>query len=138
MSKAEFVSEVKQIPYGEEKVYAMLSDFNNLERVKDRIPQDKVKKFHFDSDTVSMEIDPVGSISFKMVEKEPCKLIKLETTNSPIPLFLWIQLKPAGEDASFLKVTARAEVNAFLKPMVSKPMQEAVDKIALMIASLSY
>ena len=134
----EFVSEVKHIPYSDDKVYAMLSDFNNLERIKDRIPQDKVKDFHFDGETVSFAIDPVGSIAFKMVEREPCKLVKLKTTNSPIPLFLWVQLKPANETSSYVKITAKAEINAFLKPMVSKPMQEAVDRIAQMIASLSY
>ena len=134
----EFVSEVKHIPYSDDKVYAMLSDFNNLERIKDRIPQDKVKDFHFDGETVSFAIDPVGSIAFKMVEREPCKLVKLETTNSPIPLFLWVQLKPANETSSYVKITAKAEINTFLKPMVSKPMQEAVDRIAQMIASLSY
>ena len=134
----EFVSEIKTIPYTDEKVFAMLSDFNNLERVKDRIPQDKIKDFHFDSDTVSFAIDPVGSIAFSMVEKEPNKLIKLATTNSPIPLFLWIQLKQTEDSLTYLKVTAKAEINAFLKPMVSKPMQEAVDRMATMIASLSY
>ena len=32
----EFVSEIKTIPYNEDRVYAMLSDLSNLERVKDR------------------------------------------------------------------------------------------------------
>ena len=44
----EFVSEIKTIPYNEDRVYAMLSDLSNLERVKDRIPQDKIKDFEFD------------------------------------------------------------------------------------------
>ena len=123
----EFVSEVKQIPHNDERIFTMLSDLSNLERIKDRIPQDKIKNFEFDSDTCSFAVDPVGKITFQIVEREPNKLIKFTTTNSPVPLFLWIQLKQV-----------RADLNPFLKPMVSKPLQEAVDKISTVIASLPY
>ena len=127
----EFVSEVKQIPHNDERIFTMLSDLSNLERIKDRIPQDKIKNFEFDS-------DPVGKITFQIVEREPNKLIKFTTTNSPVPLFLWIQLKQVAEDDTRLKITVRADLNPFLKPMVSKPLQEAVDKISTVIASLPY
>ena len=36
-----FVSEIKQIPHNAERIYGMLSDLSNLERVKDRIPVGK-------------------------------------------------------------------------------------------------
>ena len=88
----EFVSEIKQIPQNDERIYAMLSDLSNLERIKDRIPQDKIKDFEFDSDSCSFSVSPVGKITFQIVDREPCKTIKFQTTNSPVPLFLWIQL----------------------------------------------
>ena len=37
-----FESSVKQIPYPVEDVYRNISDLNNLERVRDRIPEDKL------------------------------------------------------------------------------------------------
>ena len=64
----EFVSEVKQIPHNDERIFTMLSDLSNLERIKDRIPQDKIKNFEFDSDTCSFAVDPVGKITFQIVE----------------------------------------------------------------------
>lgn len=134
----EFVSEVKQIPHNEDRIYTMLSDLSNLERVKDRIPQDKIKDFEFDSDSCSFAVDPVGRIKFQVVEREPNKLVKFTTTNSPIPLHLWIQLKQVAENDTRLKLTVRADLNPFLKPMVSKPLQEAVDKISTVLASLPY
>ena len=85
----EFVSEIKQIPQNDERIYAMLSDLSNLERIKDRIPQDKIKDFEFDSDSCSFSVSPVGKITFQIVDREPCKTIKFQTTNSPVPLFLW-------------------------------------------------
>lgn len=126
----EFVSEIKTIPYNEDRVYAMLSDLSNLERVKDRIPQDKIKDFEFDSDSCSFAVDPVGKITFQIVEREPNKTIKFTTTNSPVPLFLWIQLKQVEEADTRLKMTIRADLNPFIKPMVSKPLQDALDKIS--------
>lgn len=134
----EFVSEVKTIPHNEDRIFAMLSDLSNLERIKDRIPQDKVKDFEFDSDSCSFAVDPVGRINFQIVEREPNKTIKFATTNSPVPLFLWVQLKQVAENDTKLKITVRAELNPFLKPMVSKPLQDAVDKISTVIASLPY
>ena len=134
----EFVSEIKTIPYNEDRVYAMLSDLSNLERVKDRIPQDKIKDFEFDSDSCSFAVDPVGKITFQIVEREPNKTIKITTTNSPVPLFLWIQLKQVQEADTRLKMTIRADLNPFIKPMVSKPLQDSLDKISTVIASLPY
>lgn len=134
----EFVSEIKTIPYNEDRVYAMLSDLSNLERVKDRIPQDKIKDFEFDSDSCSFAVDPVGKITFQIVEREPNKTIKFTTTNSPVPLFLWIQLKQVEEADTRLKMTIRADLNPFIKPMVSKPLQDALDKISTVIAGLPY
>lgn len=134
----EFVSEIKMIPQNDDRIFGMLSDLSNLERIKDRIPQDKIKNFEFDSDSCSFAVDPVGKINFQIVEREPNKTIKFQTTNSPVPLFLWIQLKQIAEMDTRMKITVRADLNPFLKPMVSKPLQEAVDKISTVIAALPY
>jgi hypothetical protein len=116
----------------------MLSDMSNLERIRERIPQDKIKDFTFDRDTCSLTVDPVGSIMFKIVEREPNKTIKFSTTNSPIPLLMWIQLKQVAENDTKMKMTVRAELNPFIKPMVSKPLQEAIEKISEIVAHLPY
>ncbi|WP_106829484.1 SRPBCC family protein [Parabacteroides pacaensis] len=134
----DFISEVKTIPYNEDRIFTMLSDLTNLERVKDRIPQDKIKDFEFDRDSCSLSVDPVGKITFQITEREPNKTIKFVTTNSPLPLTLWIQLKQVTEENTKMKMTVRADLNPFIKGMVSKPLQEAVDKLSAAIAVLPY
>ncbi len=134
----EFVSEVKTIPCNEDRIFCMLSDLSNLEKVKDRIPNDKIKDFEFDTDSCSFTVSPVGKITFQIVEREPNKTIKFSTTNSPVPLLLWIQLKQVEENDTRMKLTIHAELNPFIKPMVSKPLQEAIDKIANALVSLPY
>ena len=135
---ADFVSEVKMIPQNDERIFAMLSDLSNLERIKDRIPQDQIKDLEFDGDSCSFSVSPVGKITFRIVNREPNKTVKFETINSPLPLFLWIQLKQVGEMDTRMRLTARAELNPIIKPMVSKPLQEAVDRISEALASLPY
>ena len=133
-----FVSEIKRIPHKAEHIYGMLSGLSNLERVKDRIPAGKVKDFTFDSDSCSVSVDPVGKICFQIVEREPNQLIKFATTNSPIPLHLWIQLKEVAEADTCMKLTVGAELNPFIKQMVAKPLQEAIDKMAEVLTVLPY
>jgi len=134
----DFISDIKSIPHDDDKVFAMLSDLSNLDRVKDRIPQDKLQNFTFDKDTCSFSVSPVGMVEFKIIEREPNKTIKFETTNSPVPLTMWIQLKQVNTNDTKLKMTVRADLNPFIKPMVSKPIQEAVNKISDILANLPY
>lgn len=134
----EFTSNVKTIPYNDESIFIMLSDMSNLERIKDRIPDDKVQQFTFDRDRCSFEINPVGKIEFQIIDREPNKTIKFETISSPVPINLWIQLKQTEDKTTKMKMTLRADLNPFLKPMVSKPLQDALDKISDVIATLPY
>ena len=71
-----FESSVKTIPASQEAVYEKLSDLNNLEKFKDSLPEDKVKNLSFDSESMMIEVAPVGKIALSIVEKEPCKCIK--------------------------------------------------------------
>ncbi len=134
----EFVSGTKQVPYNDDRIFAMLSDLSNLEKVRDRIPQDKIRDFEFDSDSCGFTVDPVGKITFQVVEREPNKTIKFVTTNSPVPLFLWIQLKQVAEDDTRMRLTVRADLSPLIKPMVSKPLTEGLEKIADLLATLPY
>ncbi|MGN0068560.1 MAG: SRPBCC family protein [Prevotella sp.] len=133
-----FESSVREIDAPQTTVYATLSDLQNLERIKDRLPQDKVKDLTFDSDSVSASVSPVGSVSLRIVNREPHKCIKFETTNSPIPFNFWIQLLPVTERTCKMKLTIKAELNPFIKGMVQKPLQEGIEKMADALQMFTY
>ena len=95
-----FESSIKQVPYSQEAVYRNISDLSNLERVRDRIPEDKLKDFSFDQDSVSINVPPVGQITLKVVEREEPKCVKFETVQSPMPFNLWIQVLPVNDTTS--------------------------------------
>ena len=134
----EFISDIKTIPYGNRIVYESLADLNNLEKLKHRIPPDKIEDFTFDSDSCSFSVQPVGKIRFSIIDREPLKTIKLTTDRSPMEVNMWIQLKETGEQETKMRLTIKAELNPFIKPMISKPLQEGINQIADIIASINY
>ena len=111
---------------------------NNLEKFKDSLPEDKVKNLSFDSESMMIEVAPVGKIALSIVEKDPCKCIKFATTTSPLPFNLWIQIVPVTETECKMKLTIGMELNPFMKGMVQKPLQEGLEKMADMLSIIPY
>ena len=133
-----FESSIKQIPYPVENVYRNISDLSNLERVRDRIPQDKLQDFQFDSDSVQVSVSPVGTIKLRICEREENKCVKFETEQSPMPFNLWIQVLPVDDASSKMKVTVKADIPFMLKGMVSGPLQDGVEKIADALSQIPF
>lgn len=139
----QFESNVKHVPYSQERVYNKLSDLNNLEGVRERLDMvkdkldGKLEDMSFDRDSINLKVQGI-SLTLRIIEREPLKCIKFEGDKSPIPLNLWIQILPVTQEEAKMKVTIRAEVNMFMKAMVSKPLQEGVEKLADMLAMLPY
>ena len=133
-----FESSIKQIPYPVEDVYRNISDLSNLERVRERIPQDKLQDFQFDSDSVQVSVSPVGTIKLRICEREENKCVKFETEQSPMPFNLWIQVLPVDSNSSKMKVTVKADIPFMLKGMVSGPLQDGVEKIADALSQIPF
>lgn len=135
MSK--FESSIKKVAYPQENVYKMLSDLSNIERVRDRIPEDKLKDLTFDSDSVSIT-SPMGPVTLRVMERDEPKCVKFEAEQSPVPMNLWIQMLPTSETESKLKVTIKADLPFFMAAMAKKPLEEGVEKIAEALATIPY
>ena len=134
---ATFESTVRQIPYSQQSVYGMLSDLNNINKVKDRIPADKLNDLSFDADSLSLST-PMGAVRLRIVDREEPKCIKFATEESPLAFNFWIQILPVTESSSKMKLTIKAELNPFIKGMVSKPLQEGLEKIADALQMIRY
>ncbi len=139
----QFESSIKHVPYSQERVYNKLSDLNNLESVRERLGllkdklDGKLEDMSFDTDSLTLKVQGI-SLTLRIIEREPMKCIKFEGDKSPLPLNLWIQILPVTDEEAKMKVTIRAEVNMFMKAMISKPLQEGVEKLADMLAVIPY
>ena len=136
MSK--FESSIRQIEYPQQIVFQGLSNLDNLSKVQDRIPEDKAKDLSFDNDSVSINVPPVGKITLRIVEREEPKTIKFETVESPLPFNFWIQLLPVTETSCKMKLTIKAELNPFIKAIVSSHLQDGIEKIADVLQMIKY
>ena len=138
-----FESEVKHVPYSQERVYTKLADLNNLASVRERLDllkdklEGKLEDMSFDQDSLTLKVQGI-SLTLRIVEREPMKCIKFEGDKTPIPLNLWIQILPVTDVEAKMRVTIGAEVKMFMKAMVSKPLKEGVDKLADMLAMIPY
>ena len=157
---AKYESKKKAIPYAQSVVYAKLSDLRNLEVLKTRLNSDQpdipddmksqvsddqlnkakelIQNMEFTADTMSIDIPPVGKLVVEIIEREPEKLVKLTSTQSPIPLTMWIQLVPTSDTSCAMRLTLEAELNMFLKMAVGGKLKEGVDKFADMLAKIPY
>nr|WP_314755703.1 SRPBCC family protein [uncultured Prevotella sp.] len=134
---ATFESTIRPINYAQENVYNLLSDLSNIERVKSRLPEDKAKDLVFDTNSISITT-PMGSVKLSIVEREAPKCIKFEAEESPLPFNFWIQILPVTATTSKMKLTIKADLNPFIKGMVSKPLQEGIEKIADVLQMINY
>ena len=145
-----FESSIKQIPHSQRSVYAMLSDLSNIQRLKDHLPEeatdndemnkvkDKLKNLSFDQDSLSINVDPIGQVSMRIIERDEPKMIKLESEKSPFAFKFWIQVVPVTEASSKMKLTIDADIPFFAKSMVAKPLQEGIEKIADALAMIPF
>lgn len=133
-----FESSIKQIPYPVEDVYRNISDLSNLERVRDRVPEDKLNSFSFDKDSVCVNVSPVGDLKLRIIDRDENKCVKFEAEQSPLPFNLWIQVLPVSLTESKMKVTVQADIPFMLKGMVSGPLQEGVEKVADALSQIPY
>ena len=83
---SQFESKVVAIPYSQQRVYDMLSDLSHLEVVRGKLPEEKVKDLRVDTDSVSINVPPVGDVAFEIIERDQPKCVKFAATTSPIPL----------------------------------------------------
>jgi len=132
-----FESTIREIKYPQQSVYDMLSDLNNIERVKDRLPEDKINDLTFDSDSIHVN-SGLGEVTLRIVQRDEPKTIKFETDKSPLPFNFWVQLLPIDDDRCKMKLTIKADINPFLKAMVKGPLQQGIEKIADALQAIHY
>jgi len=130
-------SNTREINAPQRVVFNVLSDVNNLQRLKERLPADKLKDIEIGEDSLSYK-SPMGMVTLKLVETEPNKTIKYATVASPLPFDMWVQLLPITGSQCKMRVTVGFNLNSFMASMVKKPLTDAVDKIANLLTMIPY
>lgn len=159
-----YESIVKQVAAPVDRVYSRLSNLTSLQFIKDRVndpmfeqmlnsqlPADKrpnpeqlaklrtnIQKMELTPDTAAGHIGPLGDITLRIIERTEPKLVKMNVEGAPIPVAMWIQLLPSGEEACRMKVTLGTELNFFIRKMIESKLEKGVEGIAQFLSALPY
>lgn len=129
-------SRIGTIASNEERVYNFISNFNNF---KQFIPADKLQDYQSTEDSCKFSVPNMGQVGLRIVEKTPFNTVKVSGDGIANQQFnLWVQLKQVGENDTKVKITIKAELNPMLKMMVSKPLQNFVDKLVEAMERLQF
>lgn len=143
-----YVSEVKTIPHNQQIVFNYLSNFENLaaylnsgliEKITEQVPQIKITDFESDHDSCKFNITGLGVAKINIVNREPFKSIKIESSGGlPLSFTFWIQLLPIDEYQTKIRLTLHADMSMMIKMMAGNKLEEGINQLADTLSKLPY
>lgn len=139
MSEQKYESKIQSIPAPVDKVYPVLSNLMNLERVRELIPADKVQEMDISEDAVKFKVDGLAQkVTIRIVDKIENDTIKFGLDNMPMAANFWIQLKEVAPNDTRVKLTVKADIPIFFRMMIEKKLQQGIDDAAIMLTQFPY
>jgi carbon monoxide dehydrogenase subunit G len=143
-----YISEVKTVDHNQQVVFNYLSNFENLsgylnsgliEKITEKVPQIKITDFESDQDSCKFNITGLGVATIKIVNREPFKSIKVESSGGlPLSFTFWIQLMPVDQFQTKLRLTLHAEMSMMIKMMAGSKLGEGINQLADTLSKLPY
>jgi len=139
MSESKYESKITSSPYSAKQIYSVLSNLQNIERVRQFIPADKVQEMEIEPDRIRMKVDGLAQkITIAIVDRIENDTIKFGAEGIPMEANFWIQLKELNPTDTRIKLTVKADIPFMFKMMVAKKLQEGLDQAAEMLAQFPY
>ena len=139
MAEAKYESKIGQVAASDKAIFDVLSNLENLNKVRDLIPEDKVQELEISHDCIRMKVGGLAQkIAIRIVEKEEYKTIKFGADNIPMAVNVWIQLKQMAENDTRMRITLKADIPMMFRMMLDKKMQQGLDQAVDMLCQLPY
>ncbi|MFW5792843.1 MAG: hypothetical protein ACOCWC_01065 [Bacteroidota bacterium] len=124
---AKYKSKNSDINASCETVYNFMANFNNFEKL---MPS-QVKNWKSDGETCSFTIESLSELSMKINNKVPNKSINIISYGkNPVDYTLDCFFWPVGKDKCEVEIIFNADLNAFIKMVADKPLQNFVNMLA--------
>lgn len=139
MSEKTYESKITSSRSSADSIYRICSNLTNLDKVKDLIPQDKIRDVETEEDYVRFKVDGLGQkVAIRIVAKEENNYIKFGLEDVPIAGNFWIQMKEVAPGDTRLKLTMKADLPMMLKMMFESKLQNGLDQAADMLAAMPF
>jgi uncharacterized membrane protein len=130
-----YESDIKTISSPEEMVFAILSDLNNLSKLKDNPQmQEKLKDMEFNTDSCSFGVEGFGRVGFRITDRIPLNTIKFVSEHAPVTVYGTVELNKINDDSTGMKLAIEADLPMMIKMMMEKKMVEGINMIADILA----
>ena len=100
--------------------------------------EDRVQRYHVTKPAVTISANPVGDVSFKITKRVENELIRLEAVSSPLPFNIDVHLSENTPETTKAMAEIKIELNPIIKPMISKPLQDAAEKFGELLTVIPY
>ena len=139
MSETKYESKITSAPCSAQQIYRVMSNLQNLERVRDLIPKDKIQEMEIEPDRVRIKVDGLAQKSTSaIVDRIENDTVKFGAEGIPMDANFWIQLKELAPNDTRIKLTVKADIPMMFKMMIGKKLQDGLDQAADMLAQFPY
>lgn len=129
-----------------QSVYDKLSNLENLRGLLDRVPAERIpedKRAMFENIRITADIievpgGPMGSLTFRVVERKSPSLIKLKGEGIPMDMALALHVTPKTENSSEAKVDLDIDIPMMLRPMVGGQLQKIADQFGDVLGAIPF
>lgn len=116
-----------------DRIYSVVSNPEKIKELTAKVPaeaQDKLKEMEFESDSITLNVGPVGKIKLAVTERvEPNKIV-YTAQNSPVPMSMTLKLDKVDEGNTTLNGSLNLDIPVFLRPMVDGKIKDALAKVS--------
>ncbi len=139
MSQSKYESKITSAPCSAAQIYRVLSNMQNLERVREFIPKDKIQEMDIEPDRVRLKVDGLAQkITIAIVDRIENDTVKFGAEGIPMDANFWIQMKEVSPTDTRIKLTVKADIPFMFKMMLEKKLQTGLDQAADMLAKFPY
>ena len=139
MSETKYESKITSAPCSAQQIYRVMSNLQNLERVRDMIHKDKIQEMEIEPDRVRIKVDGLAQkITIAIVDRIENDTVKFGAEGIPMDANFWIQLKELAPNDTRIKLTVKADIPMMFKMMIGKKLQDGLDQAADMLAQFPY
>ena len=139
MSESKYESKITSAPYSAQQIYRVISNLQNIERVREYIPKDKIQEMEVEPDRIRLKVDGMAQkITLAIVDRIENDTVKFGAEGIPMDANFWIQLKEVNPGDTRIRLTIKADIPMMFKMMIGKKLQQGLDQAADMLAQFPY
>ena len=124
-----------------DRIYSVISNPEKIRVLTAKVPaeaQDKLKEMEFESNSITLNVGPVGKIKLTVTERvEPTKIV-YTAQNSPVPMSITLKLDKVDEGNTTLNGSLNLDIPVFLRPMVDGKIKDALAKVSERLSQIPF